>query len=213
MKNMRKHTLFSLLVLVLVLFSACSAPSGDVNTPPSDEPAANIGTVNTDGAIRIQIDVKDYGLIEAELYPMVAPETVANFTTLISDGFYDGLTFHRTINTFMIQGGDPLGNGKGNSGTTISGEFANNGFSNDLSHARGVLSMARGGKDMNSASCQFFIVQQDATFLDGDYAAFGLVTSGMDIIDSIALNTPVEDDNGTVLPENQPIINSIVIVE
>jgi len=213
MNSMRKITLVSILVFIMALFSACGAPAGDAETPPVDEPSASIGTVNTDGAVRIQIDVKDYGLIEAELYPAVAPETVANFTKLISNGFYDGLTFHRTINTFMIQGGDPLGNGKGNSGTTINGEFANNGFPNGLSHTRGVLSMARGGRDMNSASCQFFIVQQDATFLDGDYAAFGLVTTGMDIVDSIALNTPVEDDNGTVLPENQPIINSIVIVE
>ncbi len=213
MKILKYFALISLLSLFLGLTTACSAPAGDPGAPKAANPTPIISTLSTEGAIKIQIDVTGYGLIDAELYPKVAPETVASFTKLISKGFYDGLTFHRIMNDFMIQGGDPLGNGYGNSGTNITGEFANNNFPNGLSHTRGVLSMARGGADMNSASSQFFIVQQDATFLDGDYAAFGLVTNGMDIVDSITANVPVEDDNGTVLPANQPVIKSIVILK
>ncbi len=212
MNLIKKSTLIPLLILVLILASGCGSPADNVSTPPTSDPATTSPVDKTD-AIKIQIDVTDYGIIEAELYPKVAPETVANFTRLISEGFYDGLTFHRVINTFMIQGGDPLGTGRGGSDTNINGEFSNNGFPNGLSHTRGILSMARGGTDMNSASSQFFVVQQDSNFLDGDYAAFGLVTSGMDIVDSIVAKTPVEDDNGKVLPENQPVISTIVILK
>ncbi|MBP3854599.1 MAG: peptidylprolyl isomerase [Ruminiclostridium sp.] len=123
--------------------------------------------------------------IKAELYPEIAPETVANFEKLINKGFYDGLTFHRVISGFMIQGGCPHGNGTGNSGEHIKGEFAANGFENNLKHTRGVLSMARAA-DPNSASCQFFIMHRDAPHLDGSYAAFGKVVEGMDVVDEIA---------------------------
>ena len=123
--------------------------------------------------------------IKLELYPDIAPETVANFEKLVKKGFYDGLTFHRVISGFMIQGGCPHGNGTGNSGEHIKGEFAVNGFKNNLKHTRGVISMARAA-DPNSASCQFFIMHKDAPHLDGSYAAFGKVIDGMDVVDEIA---------------------------
>ena len=131
------------------------------------------------------IELENGKQIKLELYPETAPETVANFEKLIGKGFYDGLTFHRVISGFMIQGGCPHGNGTGNSGEHIKGEFAANGFKNDLRHTRGVISMARAA-DPNSASCQFFIMHKDAPHLDGNYAAFGKVIEGMDAVDEIA---------------------------
>ncbi|MBR1386490.1 MAG: peptidylprolyl isomerase [Bacilli bacterium] len=163
--------------------------------------------------INVNIDINNYGTISLELYPNIAPETVNNFVNLVKNNFYDGLTFHRIMDKFMIQGGDPNANGTGGSGITINGEFEANGFKNELKHERGVISMARGAYDYNSASSQFFIVQTTYPSLDGLYASFGRVTSGMEIVDEICKNTPVEDDNGTVLKENQPIINKIYIVE
>ena len=133
----------------------------------------------------ILITMKNGDQIKAELYPEIAPETVENFLNLIEKKFYDGLTFHRVIKGFMIQGGCPIGNGTGGPGYTIHGEFASNGFKNDLKHTRGVLSMAR-AMDPNSAGSQFFIMHQDAPHLDGQYAAFGHVVSGMDAVDEIA---------------------------
>ena len=162
------------------------------------------------GNYLVTIDIADYGVIELELYGSVAPLTVTNFVNLVNDGFYDGLTFHRIIDGFMIQGGDPLGNGMGGSENTIIGEFVANGVDNTLSHKRGVISMAR-SQDFNSASSQFFIVHEDSTFLDGQYAAFGEVISGMDVVDAICDSVTVEDDNGTVLKENQPVISSITV--
>ena len=125
------------------------------------------------------------GKIEIELYPEVAPITVKNFEKLVSEGFYDGLIFHRVIPGFMIQGGDPMGNGMGGAKENIKGEFARNGVKNDLKHTRGVISMAR-AFDPNSASSQFFIMHADAPHLDGSYAAFGKVVSGMEVVDEIA---------------------------
>ncbi len=158
-----------------------------------------------------EIDVKNYGKIVLELNADVAPITVENFVTLAQDGFYDGLTFHRVINGFMIQGGDPEGTGYGGSDKTIKGEFALNGVDNTISHIRGTISMARSSQGYDTASSQFFIVHEDSTFLDGQYAAFGTVITGMEVVDAIAENTPVQDDNGTVAAEDQPIIESIVI--
>ena len=132
------------------------------------------------------IEVENFGTIIIRLLPDVAPETVANFKKLVSEKFYDGIIFHRVIENFMIQGGDPDGDGTGGSKDTIKGEFASNGFENNLSHTRGVVSMARLGNDPNSASSQFFIVHKDSTYLDGEYAAFGCVVYGMDIVDEIA---------------------------
>ena len=147
----------------------------------------------------VKIEMENGGVITAELYPEIAPNTVANFGTLVKNGFYDGLIFHRVIPGFMIQGGDPQGTGMGGPGYSIKGEFARNGFrQNNLRHKRGVLSMARSMMP-NSAGSQFFIMHADAPHLDGDYAAFGMVTDGMNVVDEIASvrtgrqDRPVED--------------------
>ncbi len=134
----------------------------------------------------VKITVKGHGDIVVKLAPEVAPITVANFQKLVGEGFYDGLTFHRVSSGFMIQGGDPKGDGTGGSPDKIKGEFSANGVKNDLSHKRGVISMARSSNDMNSASSQFFICHADSTFLDGQYAAFGEVVDGMSVVDSVA---------------------------
>lgn len=164
------------------------------------------------GKHHAEIVVKNYGTIVLELDTDVAPITVENFANLVNEGFYNGLTFHRIISGFMIQGGDPLGNGTGGSSKTIKGEFASNGVKNSISHVRGTISMARSSMP-NSASSQFFIVHQDSTFLDGQYAAFGTVTSGMEVVDKICADTAVEDDNGTVAKNNQPVIEKITIID
>ena len=132
----------------------------------------------------VTIEMENGGVIKAELYPEIAPNTVNNFVSLVKKSFYDGLIFHRCISGFMIQGGCPLGTGTGDPGYSIKGEFTQNGFKNDLSHSRGVLSMAR-AMDPNSAGSQFFIMHADGPFLDGQYAAFGKVTEGMDVVDGI----------------------------
>lgn len=173
----------------------------------SDQPANTLT-----GTHYVQIDVQDYGTITAELYADTAPITVTNFMKLVDEGFYNGLTFHRIISGFMIQGGDPLGNGTGGSSEQIKGEFAQNGVKNDLAHTRGVLSMARSSMP-NSASSQFFIMHQDAPHLDGSYAAFGKVLTGMEVVDAICQNTPVTDGNGTVAKGNQPVITAIRRIE
>ena len=160
----------------------------------------------------VEIDVEDYGKITLELDADIAPITVTNFIDLVNDKFYDGITFHRIIEGFMIQGGDPTGTGYSGSNQKIKGEFEANGVENTISHVRGVISMAR-SDDYNSASSQFFIVQEDSTYLDGNYAAFGKVIEGMEVVDEIAENTKVEDSNGTVLKENQPVISSIRVIE
>ena len=132
------------------------------------------------------IEMEDGGIIKLELYPDIAPQTVRNFVSLARKGFYDGLTFHRIIPGFMIQGGDPNGTGTGGPGYCIKGEFAINGFENNLKHTRGVISMARLNKPYDSAGSQFFIMHADAPHLDGAYAAFGMVIEGMDVVDAIA---------------------------
>ena len=156
------------------------------------------------------IVIKDYGSIEVELDADTAPITVTNFVKLAQDGFYDGLTFWRIIDGFMMQGGDPKGDGTGGADETIKGEFSSNGVKNDISHVRGTISMAR-SSDPDSASSQFFIVQSDSTFLDGDYAAFGHVTEGMDVVDQICKDAKPTDDNGTIKADEQPVIESIQI--
>ena len=134
----------------------------------------------------VTIEVEEYGNIVVELYPEIAPNTVANFVSLVESGFYDGLTFHRVIENFMIQGGCPKGDGTGDPGYKIKGEFTANGFENNLRHERGVISMARGGYSNDSAGCQFFIMHVNYPSLDGQYASFGKVVSGMDVVDAIA---------------------------
>ena len=152
-------------------------------------------------------------LYKVSHYPEAAPITVANFKKLVNEGFYNGLTFHRVVKGFMIQGGDPTGNGDGGTGETIKGEFASNGVPNSIKHERGVLSMARWADEPDSASSQFFIVQSDSLFLDGNYAGFGKVTEGMEYVDRICKDTPVVDNNGKVLKENQPIIEKIIMID
>lgn len=160
------------------------------------------------GNYQVEIKVKDYGTIYAEIDADTAPITVTNFVNLCKKHFYDGLTFHRIIKDFMIQGGDPNGDGTGGSDETIKGEFSDNGVKNPLKHTRGALSMAR-SQDNDSASSQFFIVQKTSSYLDGQYAVFGYVYEGMDIVDKICDDVQVEDNNGTVAKENQPVIESI----
>lgn len=164
------------------------------------------------GKHHAQIVIKNYGTISLELDADMAPITVENFANLVNDGFYDGLTFHRIISGFMIQGGDPEGNGLGGSNKEIKGEFSANGVKNTISHTRGVISMAR-AQSYNSASSQFFIMHEDAPYLDGSYAAFGHVTEGIEIVDKICEDTKVEDLNGTVLKENQPVIEKIIMID
>ncbi|MGN0660615.1 MAG: peptidylprolyl isomerase [Oscillospiraceae bacterium] len=160
----------------------------------------------------VEITVENYGTITVNLDEKAAPVTVENFISLVKSGFYDGLTFHRIIDGFMIQGGDPLGNGMGGSDNKIKGEFLANGVANPLSHTRGAISMAR-SMNPNSASSQFFIVHKDSTFLDGQYAAFGYVTSGIEVVDEICKDTPVTDNNGSVAKANQPKITSIKVID
>ena len=160
----------------------------------------------------VTITMENGDVMKAELYPETAPNTVNNFISLIKKGFYDGLIFHRVISGFMIQGGDPAGNGTGGSDQEIKGEFSENSVKNDISHVRGVISMARSNLP-DSASSQFFIVHEDSPFLDGSYAAFGHVTEGMEVVDKICENIPVQDDDGTVAAEDQPVISSIKVTD
>lgn len=168
--------------------------------------------ISKDELVYAQIKVKDYGTITMALDATLAPVTVDNFVSLAQSGFYNGLTFHRIMDGFMIQGGDPLGNGTGGSDKTIKGEFSGNGVDNPITHVRGAVSMAR-SQDMDSASSQFFIVQADSTFLDGQYAGFGYVTDGMDVVDQICKDAKPVDNNGTIPKDQQPVIESIRIVE
>ena len=158
-----------------------------------------------------EIKIKDFGTITLELYNDLAPISVNNFIELANNHFYDGLTFHRVMSGFMIQGGDPLANGTGGSGKTIKGEFKNNGVINNISHERGVISMAR-GMFPDSASSQFFICHVDSPFLDGEYAAFGRVINGIEVVDKIADEVKPIDDNGTVIKEKQPVIEYIKVL-
>ena len=197
--------LTALLGSTVLPLSACDAPDSAADAPAGDDAYSS-------GVHHATIEVEDYGTIEVALNADVAPITVSNFCALANEGFYDGLTFHRIIEGFMIQGGDPEGNGTGGSDQTIKGEFSANGVENDISHVRGTISMAR-SQDFDSASSQFFIMQETNTSLDGQYAAFGSVTSGIEVVDDICASVPVEDDNGTVLPENQPVIAKVTILD
>ncbi|MCL2865290.1 MAG: peptidylprolyl isomerase [Lachnospiraceae bacterium] len=201
---MKKVVVLLCSVLVMAVLVACGNGGGSDSGSDGGSGDASAQTV--------AIEIEDHGIIVLELEPDVAPITVENFVRLAEDGFYDGLTFHRIIEGFMIQGGDPEGTGIGGSDENIKGEFSANGVENDISHVRGVISMAR-AQDFDSASSQFFIVHQDATFLDGEYAAFGRVVSGMEIVDALAENTPVQDGNGTVLPEDQPVMIRVTVTD
>ena len=196
-----------------------SADSSDTESKDADQESTDAAqgvlldtSKELTGTHHAEIKVKDYGEIDVELDADTAPITVTNFVKLIQDNFYDGLTFHRIIDGFMIQGGDPNGDGTGGANEDIKGEFTNNGVKNDISHVRGTISMAR-GSDPDSASSQFFIVQSDSTYLDGDYAAFGHVTSGMDVVDRISKDAKPTDSNGSIADDQQPVIESIRMVD
>ena len=156
------------------------------------------------------IEIAEYGTITVQLDQEAAPVTTANFVNLAQNGFYDGLTFHRIIEGFMMQGGDPNGDGSGGSEDCIVGEFSENGYENSLSHTRGAISMAH-ADDYDSASSQFFIVQEDSTYLDGQYAVFGYVTEGLEVVDAVCEAAEPTDNNGTIEAEAQPVITSITI--
>ena len=230
----RYFSIIAIMALVVCMFAGCgskkSNTSSNANSGTSssesakqEETAVPESTESTDagsdisssddtkqlsGKHHVVIKVKKYGNIKVELDADTAPISVTNFVNLAKKGFYDGLTFHRIIDGFMIQGGDPSGDGTGGSDETIKGEFSDNGVENNISHVRGT--MARSSEN-DSASSQFFIVQSDSTYLDGQYAGFGTVTSGMDIVDKICKDTPVTDSNGTVEKENQPVIEKITV--
>lgn len=220
---MKKYTFLAML-LALCLLCGCSKSTAEAETtskpantpdpaPAQEQEEEGEKTLEIlSGIHTAEIAVKDYGTIVLELDADSAPVTVSNFVDLAKNGYYDGLTFHRIMAGFMMQGGCPLGNGTGGSGWNILGEFAANGIENDLKHTRGVISMAR-AQDPNSASSQFFIMHQDAPHLDGLYAAFGCVTEGIEIVDAICEDAQPVDDNGTIPAEAQPVIESITILE
>ena len=225
---MKKITVWLLtLALAAMMLAGCGSKTDTTDTTETTE-ATSAADETSDGAAdtadtsedeelltglhHVTIDVQDYGTISLELDADTAPISVTNFINLANEGFYDGLTFHRIISGFMIQGGDPNGNGTGGSEKTIKGEFSANGVENDISHVRGVISMAR-ANDPDSGSSQFFIVHEDSTFLDGQYAAFGHVTDGMDVVDAICEAVPVQDKNGTVAAADQPVITAVTVVD
>lgn len=218
LKLRKKQSLATVLALCMVLISTagCSIKyeAGREKQEIESTEASTVAEskTGTEGSYTAVIEVENYGTITIELDAEAAPETVSNFVSLAQDGFYDGLTFHRIIEGFMIQGGDPNGDGSGGSEQNVKGEFSANGVENNLSHIRGAVSMAR-SDDYDSASSQFFIVHEDSTYLDGDYAVFGYVTAGMDVVDAICANAEPIDNNGSIAPEAQPVITSIRIIE
>ncbi len=194
------------------LLLSASGCSGQADREKQYAPAEEAPVTDAPSSCTAAIEVDGYGTITVALDAAAAPETVENFVSLAESGFYDGLTFHRIMSGFMIQGGDPNGNGTGGSDEPITGEFRENGFDNPLSHTRGAISMAR-SSSYDSASSQFFIVHEDSTFLDGSYAAFGYVTDGMDVVDRICADAEPTDNNGSIAPDSQPVITSITITK
>lgn len=214
----RSFLLASLGVASLCLAGCGSGASGAASTSaasasavPSSSASSCVTSASGEyasGTHHATIEVEGYGAIKLELDADVAPVTVANFAKLAGEGFYDGLTFHRIIEGFMVQGGDPNGNGTGGSDDKIVGEFSDNGHPNSISHVRGTISMAR-SQAYNSASSQFFIMQADTPSLDGQYAAFGHVTEGMDVVDAMCEAARPTDNNGTIAAADQPRIASV----
>ena len=186
--------------------AAASNQDQETATDPSSAGTESVGIHHA------QIEIEDYGTVVVELDGDTAPITVENFIGLVEDGFYDGLTFHRIIDGFMIQGGDPAQSGSDKTAESIVGEFSDNGYENDIKHTEGVISMAR-TNDPNSASSQFFIMVGDADYLDGQYAAFGHVTEGYDIVKQIAKDAEPTDNNGTIPYDAQPVIESITMID
>lgn len=200
-------TMILIAALSVVSLTGCGQTKAEEEKQETTKQEENTDLLS--GKHEVELVIKDYGTIEMELDADKAPITVTNFVNLVEEGFYDGLTFHRIIEGFMMQGGDPNGDGTGGAEKTIKGEFSSNGVDNDLPHTRGAVSMAR-SSDPDSASSQFFIVHQDSQFLDGDYAVFGYVTDGMDVVDKICESAEPTDSNGTIPAEHQPVIEKIV---
>ena len=213
---MKKMLTMLLAVCMLLTVAACgtqgTATSQTNVTTLTGEDAytTNIELLDEDMTYYVDIEIADYGTVTVQMDPSAAPITAANFVTLAENGFYNGLTFHRIISGFMVQGGDPKGNGTGGSDVKIKGEFAANGWDNPIKHERGVISMAR-SKAYDSASSRFFIMHADAPHLDGGYAAFGRVTEGMDVVDAICAAAKPMDNNGSIAKENQPVITSVAV--
>lgn len=204
---MRKYLKYVLCLCLLFMFCGCEKEEKEMNYTTEEVNGKIVYTIEEDKYVEsedvtdlVKIDVDGYGIMIAELYKDVAPITVENFQNLVKEKFYDGIIFHRVIKDFMIQTGDPTGTGMGGSEKEIKGEFSINGVNNELSHQRGVLSMARRGSNpeteetMNSASSQFFIVHEDSDFLDGNYAAFGSLLKGYNVLDDIANSTTDSSD-------------------
>ena len=210
---MKKHLLSIILLCLLFSLTACNRQTSG-NSSTSD------GNTQLSGKHHVAIEVNNYGTIEVELDADTAPITVTNFINLANSGFYNGLTFHRVIDGFMIQGGDPNGDMHSEfyriepeEAEKINGEFKSNGVQNNISHVRGTISMARSSAN-NSASSQFFIMQKDTPSLDGQYAAFGTVTSGMDIVDKICKDCTDTNQNGVITDKSkQPVISTIRVVD
>lgn len=204
---MKKFAFLLALLMMLSAFAGCAKDDSGVNNQNNNETggAAMLEKYKENGYPVAVIEMEDGGTILVELYEDIAPNTVNNFISLANKGFYDGTIFHRVIQGFMIQGGDPKGNGTGGPGYNIPGEFSNNNFKNTISHTRGTISMGRRGSQFadymyyDTAGCQFFICDKDSTFLDGNYASFGRVLEGMDVVDRIAAvqkdyaDKPLED--------------------
>ena len=221
---MRRKVLMTVITAMMmgVIFSGCGEKASEV---PVDEKTAieagfsdgtSEGVLDTSeqlsGKHHAEIVIKDYGTISVELAADSAPITVTNFVNLAQEGFYDGLTFHRIMDGSMMQGGDPLGNGTGGASEKIKGEFASNGVDNSLSHTKGAVSMARSSAP-DSASSQFFIVETDSTFLDGEYAVFGYVTEGIEIVEKICADAKPTDNNGSIKKDEQPVMEAVTIID
>ena len=207
MRKILKYGSFLLAVAVAAgILAGCSKKAVEVESLPQYD------TEVAEGEQIAVMTIRDYGTIKIRFFKEQAPKAVENFITHAKQGYYNELNFHRVIENFMIQGGDPEGTGRGGSDETIKGEFSENGVKNDISHERGVISMAR-SSDPDSASSQFFIVQSDSTYLDGQYAAFGHVTEGMDIVDQICKDAKPTDNNGTISADEQPVMTSVTIID
>ena len=200
MNRAKKRMMFMFLIVLMLIIYGCQSDVENSNEPN------NTTNNNDEEKPLVTMTMEDGGEVEIELYPNKAPNTVNNFIALIEDDFYDGLIFHRVIPDFMIQGGDPEGTGMGDPGYSIKGEFSSNDFDNDLKHEPGILSMAR-SQDPDSAGSQFFIVTGDGSHLDGDYAAFGKVIDGMDVVEDIE----AEETDNNDKPKTDQIIESMSV--
>ena len=213
---MKKMLTMLLTVCMLVTITACgtqgtATSQTDVTTLTGEDAyTSQIELLDEGMTYYVDMEIADYGTVTLQLNQSAAPITAANFVALAESGFYDGLTFHRIISGFMVQGGDPKGNGTGGSDMKIKGEFAANGWDNPIKHERGVISMAR-TSEPNSATSQFFIMHLDSPGLDGQYAAFGYVTEGLDVVDAICSTAEPTDDNGSIALIDQPVIETITI--